>query len=124
LGVARTIRKKKIFSYKLDRETISKLPYFGPVSRRLYIISQNKKGETTDEIFVQRREAFTTDLVSAIRRLTNHEIAEIRYSCGLDSFVRIFLDENGNPIGEFICESQNVFKCFKEKLRPTTDDIR
>lgn len=113
--VFQTIRKSKIFSCVLDRASISKLPYLGPVSKRLYLITQNTKKDHVDEIFIQRRDAFTTNLLYAIKRLENHEISEIRYSFGVTNLIRIFLNEDGDVIGEYYSESQNAFEDFKRE---------
>lgn len=101
---------------KLNNEMVKKLPYYGLLARRIYLVFSEHDKETTKEIFVQRADAFTTDLVGAINRLKNHELCEIRYNCGVKGFVRIYLDEQGNLSGEFFTSSKQEFDSFKERL--------
>jgi len=102
---------------KLNEEAVLKLPYYGPLTRRIHIVFQRKNKEEIEEIFVQRRDAFTTDLIYSINRLRSHEISEIRYLCGLDGFIRIYLDEKGKLVGEYLCKSRSSLDNFREKLR-------
>jgi len=103
---------------ELDSDAVLKLPYCGPLTKRLYLIIKRKSGEKeeVEEIFVQRRDAFTIDLVYSIERLVNREISEIRYLCGLDGFVRIQLDDKGRLMGEYLCKSRSSLDIFREKL--------
>ena len=101
---------------KLNEEAILKLPYCGPVTRRIYIILQRKGREATEEVFVQRMDMFTTNLIHCINRLRNHEISEIRYSCGLDGFLRIYSDEEEKLAGEYLCKFRHSMDKLKEKL--------
>jgi hypothetical protein len=78
-------------------------------------VKQDK--ETVKEIFVQRYDAFTTDLVTSINQLKSQEICEIRYSCGFKSLIRIYLDEQANLSGEFFTKSKQEFDSFKKKLK-------
>jgi hypothetical protein len=102
---------------KFDEEAVLKLPYGGPLTRRIYIVFQRKNKEEIQEIFVQRRDAFAIDLIYSINRLRSHEISEIRYSCGLDGFIRIYLDEKAKLVGEYLCKSRSSLDNFREKLR-------
>jgi hypothetical protein len=100
----------------LNSEVVQKLPYKGPTTKRIYIIFSEHNKEITKEIFVQRPDAFTTDLIGSINRLKNHEISEIRYKCGLNGFIRIYLDERGNLSGEYFTSSKQEWNLFKKKL--------
>jgi hypothetical protein len=104
----------------LDSDVIQKLPYRGPTTKRIYIIISENDKELTKEIFVQRRDAFTIDLISSINRLKNHEISEIRYNCGLSGFVRIYLDEKRNPAGEYFTDSKQEWENFQKRLELST----
>ena len=110
--------EEKGYFLQLDSDAVLKLPYSGPSTRRLYLIIKRKSGEKEEieEIFVQRREAFTTDLAYSIERLANREISEIRYLCGLDGFVRIQLDDEGRLMGEYLCKSRSSLDNFRGKL--------
>ena len=110
---------KERYFLKFDEEAVLKLPYHGPLARRIYIVFQRKNKEEIREIFVQRRDAFAIDLVYSIKRLRSHEISEIRYLCGLDGFIRIYLDEKGKLVGEYLCKSRSSLDNFREKLRPS-----
>lgn len=111
---------KEEYFLKLDENAISKLPYFGPLTRRIYIVFQRRNKEKIDEIFVQRKDAFTTNLIYVMNRLRNNEITEIRYLCGIDGFIRIFLDEKGKLVGEYFCKSRSSLDNFQEKLGLST----
>lgn len=100
----------------MDEEAVLKLPYYGPSTRRIYIVYQKKNREEIEEIFVQRRDAFTTDLIHSINRLKNHEIFEIRYLCDVEGFIRIYLGEKGELIGEYLCKFRSSLDNFREKL--------
>jgi len=82
---------------------------------RIVFLEQGK--EIIKELFVQRFDAFTTDLIGSINRLKNNEICEIRYNCGIKGFVRIYLDEKGNLWGESLAESKQEFETFKNRLK-------
>lgn len=102
---------------KLNSETVQKLPYNGPATRRIYVVFLEQGKEIVKEIFVQRFDAFTTDLIGSINRLKNNEICEIRYNCGINGFVRIYLDEKGKLSGEFLSKSKREFENFKNRLK-------
>jgi hypothetical protein len=101
---------------QLDEQAVLRLPYRGPLSRRIYVVSQENGKMMTRELFVQRPDAFTINLIELIKRLRNNEISEIRYSCGLDGFVRIFIDEQGRLVGEYSCKHKKSLDDLKEKL--------
>lgn len=107
--------KEKYF-IELDEESVLKIPYHGPLTRRIYVISEKNNRSVTSELFVQKMDAFTTNLIVLLNRLRNHEITEIRYSCGLDGFMRIFLNEKGKLIGEYLCKTQKSLDSLKAKL--------
>jgi len=104
----------------LNSEIIQKLPYKGPATKRIYIVFSEYGKEITKEIFVQRHDAFTIDLIDSINRLKNHEISEIRYKCGLRGFVRIYLDENGQLSGEYFTHSRQEWETFQKNLEIST----
>ena len=104
----------------LDNDVIQQLPYRGPTTKRIYIIFSEGDEELTKEIFVQRPDAFTTDLISSLNRLKNHEITEIRYKCGLSGFIRIYLDEKRNPVGEYFTNSKQEWENFQKRLDLST----
>jgi len=110
------VMKEEKYFLELDENAVLKLPYCGPSARRIYIILKRKNKETTVEIFVQRRDAFTTDLIHAIGRLRNREISEIRYACGTGDFVRIYLNDKERLSGEILCKYKSAMDYFKEKL--------
>ena len=112
--------KREKYFLELDEEDVQKLPYYGPATRHIYIVFQRKNREVTKGIFVQRKDAFATDLINFVNRLKNHEILEIRYLCGLDGFIRIYLDIEGKLVGEYICESQRSLDDFRKNLRLRT----
>lgn len=102
---------------KLNSETVQKLPYNGPIARRIYVVFLEQGKEIIKEIFVQRFDAFTTDLIGSINRLKNNEICEIRYNCGIKGFIIIYLDEKGNLSGQFLTKSKQEFDSFKNRLK-------
>jgi hypothetical protein len=104
----------------LDSEVILKLPYRGPTTKRIYIVISENDKELTKEIFVQRRDAFTIDLISSLNRLKNHEISEIRYKCGLGGFIRIYLGEKRKLAGEYFTNSKQEWENFQRRLGLST----
>jgi hypothetical protein len=108
---------KERYYIKLDEQSVLRLPYYGPPSRRIYVLSMQNKSTVTRELFVQRSEAFTTSLVGIINNLKNFEISEIRYSFGIDCVVRILLNEKGKLMGECSCESKKSLDDLKQKLK-------
>ena len=104
----------------LNSEIIQKLPYRGPTTKRIYIVFSEHDKEITKEIFVQRTDAFTIDLIGSINRLKNHEISEIRYKCGLSGFIRIYLDEKGKLAGKYFTDSKQEWETFQKKLELST----
>jgi len=101
---------------ELDENKVLRLPYVGPISRHLYVVTQNESSTITRELFVQRNDAFTTNLVGLLNSIRDREISEIRYSCGFDGFIRIFLNEKGKVVGEYTCKSEKTLKDFMKKL--------
>jgi hypothetical protein len=101
---------------ELNEDEILKLPYTGPMSRRIYAITVSQGSVTTKELFVQRTDAFTTDLLGLLKSVKERDISEIRYSCGFDEFIRIFLNERGKLMGEYTCNSEKTLQEFKRKL--------
>jgi hypothetical protein len=101
---------------ELDEQAVLKLPYRGPLSRRIYLILERDRMSETRELFIQRPDAFTTSLIAAINELKSRQISEIRYSCGFDGFVRIFLNEKGKLVAEYSCESTKSLNDLKDKL--------
>lgn len=81
------------------------------------MVSQEDGKMVTRELFVQKPDAFTINLIELINRLRNHEISEIRYSCGLDGFVRIFMNEKGRLAGEYFCKSEKSLDSLKKRLK-------
>jgi hypothetical protein len=102
---------------QLNEQAVLRLPYSGPLSRRIYVVLQEDGKMVTRELFVQKSDAFAINLVELINRLRNHEIFEIRYSCGLDGFVRIFINEKGRLAGEYFCKSKKSLDSLKERLK-------
>lgn len=102
---------------KLDEKAVLKLPYRGPLSRRIYVILEADGKTVTRELFVQKTDAFATNLIELINRLRNHEISEIRYTCGVDGFIRIFMNEKRRLIGEYFCKSEKSLDSLKERLK-------
>jgi hypothetical protein len=98
---------------ELDEDTVLRLPYAGPISRRIYVFDSDGANR---ELFVQRNDAFTTNLVGLLRSLKSGEISEITYSVGFDGLVRIFRNEKGMLIGEYNCLSEKSLEAFKQKL--------
>jgi hypothetical protein len=102
---------------ELDETAIMKLPFVGPLSRRIYATLDKDGTPITTELFIQKPDAFTTSLIGLINRLKSREISEIRYLCGYDGLVRIFLNEKGKPIGEYSCESMKSLENLKDSLQ-------
>ena len=71
---------------------------------------------TTKELFVQRNDAFATNLIGLLKSIKEREISEIRYSFGFDGLIRIFLDGKGKLLGEYTCRSEKTLRDFKKKL--------
>jgi hypothetical protein len=101
---------------ELNEDEIQKLPYLGPMSRRIYVVTQTQSSTVTRELFVQRNDAFTTNLAGLLKSIKVGEISEIRYSCGFDGFIRIYLTHKGNLVGEYFGKSKKTFKELKAKL--------
>ena len=101
---------------EFNEDEIQKLPYVGPTSRRIYVVTQTKSSTMTRELFIQRKDAFTTNLVGLLKSIKAGEISEIRYSTGFDGLIRIFLDEKGKLAGEYTCKSEETFKDLKRRL--------
>ena len=109
------MEKEMCFS-ELNENEVLKLPYVGPMGRRIYVITQNQSSTTTSELFIQRNDAFTTNLIGLLDRIKEREISEIRYSCGIDGFLRIFLDKKGKIVGEYTCKMEKTLQDFKKKM--------
>jgi len=101
---------------ELNEDEIQKLPYFGPMSRRIYVVTQAQSSTVTRELFIQRNDAFTTNLVGLLKSIKVGEISEIRYSCGFDGFIRIYLTYNGHLAGEYFGKSKKTLEELKLKL--------
>jgi len=108
--------EKSICFTELNENEVLKLPYVGPMSRRIYIITQNQSSTTTRELFIQRNDAFATDLLRLLKSIKEREISEIRYTCGFDGFIKVFLDEKGKLLGEYTCRSEKTLQDFKKKI--------
>lgn len=103
-----------MYFLELDEPAILNLPYVGPISKRFCVFGD---GQTKNrELFVQRNDAFTTNLLGLLKDLKSGEINEIRYSTGLDGLVRLFVDEDGTLHGEYICKMEKTFESFKVKM--------
>lgn len=103
-------------SCRFDQEAVLKLPYEGPTSRRIYIVYHDDEDKSGDQIFIQRRDAFSTNLISVLERLRNKEISEIRFSAGLDGVVRIFTEVGGELVGEYSSRSASSLQNFKKMM--------
>jgi hypothetical protein len=104
------------YSIELDEKAVIKLPYCGPPSRRIYILLQQEESTFTKELFVQRADAFATNLSGLLNGLKNREISEIRYSCGFDGLIRIYLDGRGKLLGEYHSKSEKTLQEMKRRL--------
>jgi len=103
-------------SIQLNESEVLKLPYYGPIGRRIYVIIQEENATCTKELFVQRNDAFTTNLVGLLKSLKAGEISEIRYTTGYEGFVHIFINENGEMSGEYFYKTEKTLTEFKRKL--------
>lgn len=103
-----------LYSLELDESSILNLPYTGPLSKRLCVLSDSNSKNR--ELFIQRNDAFTTNLVGLLRDLKSGEINEIRYATGLDGLIRLFVDDERILHGEFICKMEKTFENFKNKM--------
>ncbi|MCK4434784.1 hypothetical protein KAU92_04780 [Candidatus Bathyarchaeota archaeon] len=101
---------------ELNEKEILKLFYVGPISRRIYVILQNENSIETKELFIQRSDAFTANLIGLLNRVKEGTISEIRYACGFDGFIRIYLDEKARLLGEYSCKSEKSLKAIKQKI--------
>ena len=108
---------QKGFFVKLDENSVLKLPTYGPIGRRIYVKIQLQKSEETRELFIQRNDAFATNLFGLFNSLRAHEVTEIRYFVGFDGVIRIFLGKMEKLSGEYFCKSQNALVEFKEKMK-------
>jgi hypothetical protein len=102
---------------ELDEQAVLKLPFFGPQGRRIYVTYGKCDMTETEELFVQRPDAFATDLIALMNRLRKGEISEIRYQCGFDGFLRIFVSEKGMLLGEYTSESMKSLDALRHKLK-------
>jgi hypothetical protein len=101
---------------EFNEDEIQKLPYLGPMSRRIYVVTHTQSSTVTRELFVQRNDAFSTNLVGLLKSIKAGEISEIRYSTGFDGLIRIFLNEKGKLAGEYTYKSEETFKVLKRRL--------
>jgi hypothetical protein len=101
-----------LYSLELDEPSILNLPYAGPLSKRLCVFGE--RGSKNRELFIQRNDAFTTNLAGLLKDLKSREINEIRYATGLDGLVRLFVDDEGILHGEFICKMEKTLENFKK----------
>jgi hypothetical protein len=104
---------------ELSTESVQKLPFYGPIARKIFITTKAGKNEKKEKMFVQRKDAFATDLLSCLQRLKMGQIAEISYFFGIGGFIRIFLDEQGQLKGEFYSKSKTYLEQFRKKMRLT-----
>ncbi len=102
---------EEVYYLELKEESVLKLPYYGPQSKRIYLISEGRQRE----LFIQRADLFTTNLLSSINELRNGGITEIRYFTPFGCLVRILFDE-GKLIGEYSCKSKKLVDDLKNKL--------
>jgi|SRR5271157_2409654 len=109
------MEKEKLLG-ELSEVDVQKLPYLGPMSRRIYVTTQTQSSTVTKELFVQRNDAFTTNLIGLLKSIKDREISEIRYSCGFDGFIRIYLAEMGKLAGEYFGKSEKTFRELKLRL--------
>jgi hypothetical protein len=109
--------EKERYFVKFDEQAVLKLAFVGPASRRIYVVTQTDSSTPPRELFVQRTDAFTTNLLGLMKNLQNSEIAEIRYACGIDGFMRIYLDEKGKLVGEYSSRSERSLEDLKRKLK-------
>jgi hypothetical protein len=108
--------EKKPYFIVLKEKEVRKLPYYGPISRRIFAVTSEGDSLSEKELFVQRNEAFTTNLISLLNELTSRKIFEIRYSVGFDGLINIHLDENGQLAGSFFSKSETSLNEFKRKM--------
>lgn len=102
---------------ELDEQAVLKLPFLGPQGRRIYVTCGESGMTETRELFIQRPDAFATDLIGLLNGLKKGEISEIRYQCGFDGFLRIFLGEKGMLLGEYSSESMKSLDDLRHRLR-------
>ena len=101
---------------EFNDDEVQKLPFLGPMSRRIYVLTEKDDKVSTKELFIQRNDAFTTNLIGLLKSIRQQEVSEIRYSAGFDGFIRIYLAENGLLSGEYFGKSEKTFKNLKQKL--------
>jgi len=104
---------------ELNEQNVNELPYKGPPSRRIHVLVEKDGRIESEELFIQRTDAFTTNLVSLITRLKKQEISEIRYFSGYSDLIRIFLNEKGELAGEYFSSSVQALSDFKRRLGMT-----
>jgi hypothetical protein len=109
-------RIKGKYCIPLNEETILKLPYYAFSADCIHLISQRKKKAETAEIPTETKTVFTVNLSHSISQLKNKEISEIRYDCGNNDSIRIYLDEEGNLEGEYSCKAKASLLSFVKKL--------
>lgn len=101
---------------ELNERNIIDLPYKGPLSRRIYVVLEKGEKIVTEELFIQRADAFTTNLISLINRLKDGEISEIKYFSGYGNLIRIFVTQKGKLSGEYFSNSKQAVNDFKRRL--------
>lgn len=100
----------------LNEAEVRKLPFLGPISKKIDIIRKNKGAIHSDVMYIQRSDAFTTNLLGLLKRLEEKEVSEITYSWGVKGNIRIFLDMNDELSGEYSYKSENALTEFKKKM--------
>lgn len=105
------------FFLEMNEKDVLRLPISGPIGRRIFVVSQRGSSQENKELFVQRNDAFSTNLFGLLRSIKDREITEIRYSVGFDGLIRILLDEKEELVGEYFCKSENSMKEFKRKMQ-------
>jgi len=100
----------------LNEAEVRKLPFLGPISKKIDIITKNNGAIHSDVMYIQRSDAFTTNLLGLLKRLEEKEVDEITYSCGVKGNIRIFLDVNDELSGEYSNKSEKALTEFKRKM--------
>jgi hypothetical protein len=111
-------KESKGFFLQLSENDVSRLPVSSPIGRRIFVILEKEgSAQETRELFVQRSDAFATNMFGLIKGIKDGDITEIRYAVGFDGLVRVFKDENQKVVGEFFSESESTMLEFKRKMQ-------
>lgn len=108
-------KDEETYFIELDEHKVQKLPYLGPISRRIYLTVMGNR-ERIEELFVQRKDVFTSNLIEALRRLKTYEIKEIKYFCGISGLIRIYLTSDKVIRGEFFCKNKQELDNFLKTI--------